>query len=469
MVSNEKILALNKLIKEGKKEELIEELKKIRKQKLERIDRVTLSDIYDRVSEFQEAFIILGSKNISFNSNDLKSDKDLLFYSCLALKLSNFGAKYVSLKILKLIIEMQNKIEVSAKTNKRILFYLANIYYSHNYHQEAEKIFRKIVNTSQKKTQFLLAATLIESGKYKEAEEILVHLETLSDSKFILALTQLDLGATYLLQNKDEAAERSLEKAYSFLSSIGKNIDLVYYFKWKSLLEFKQEKKTASIKSLSNAISLVRELGHFPSIYCDLLDCKKKIGQNLDREEKIFYFSYFEDIPQKGKTNGDELLCLEISKDKVELVTYSKAKLSSNVLDLVSGIMIQNDKKTMLKTSLWRLLYALTSSASIGVGKFALADYVYQNNLVDLKRATMNLHKMTKLVPADILEIVLEDSIYKGIREEKTTILLPLSRQEAKREHLYQKYSLDKLDLKKLCKEFDLNLVKFKTMIKNEI
>jgi tetratricopeptide (TPR) repeat protein len=462
-MKKEDIDSVNQFIRLGDFSKVEFLLAKIRKKKLSLRDKVSISDYYDRIGNFEEGFQMLGGKNQKLEAKKIADDEDapeaLIYYSCLAQKLSNKGSKYSAFNILNIVNEMLPKVQLKKEDYLRILLYKINIYYAYYYYQHAEKALDEYLrinpsNPSREnfKIHFLRAFVQAELGCYENA---ILQLETLLSQKlesYHEALCLIDLGTIYAKLDMYEKAEKILLKALSLLDKGPSTIDKVYCLKWLSYLDFKNSRNDEARSKLLQAKKILDSMGHFPLAKLEILHFLEQVDkQTLTNEEHVSLYTYFEFHPYKFVDRSHHgTLSRKVFpawpklvnqkkphnsfyyfKGKLELISYSSFPKTPKVplIDLKCQLIQdgQNIRIPMLKA---KTIYALVSSIGVGISKWALADYVYAEKFVNFELSMIKLNKLVKSVSEYFEDIQLIDGIYYCKASAHFSYILPVFKED---------------------------------------
>jgi tetratricopeptide (TPR) repeat protein len=464
-MNQELIDQFNQYIRESKIDLLLIELKRLRKKKLSLLDRISISDFYDRVSEYYEAFVVLGSKNLSFEASDLKTEDDLLLRAACAQKLANYGAKYTALRMIQVVLEKLELISLDVQTKNRILFYQANIYYSYNFYEKAQAIFEQLVVGSRKHDQhkvlFLLAGCYEAEGRFDKAEKIFQEIIEHSPNSILKAISYLDLGTLYLKQEKLKMARTELKSALHLLDNESGGIDRAYLYKWWGHLLVKEGNEKEGKKYLENSLQLIFRFGHFPHAIYEILYFCSQAKILLSSSQTLTLYTFYEHnryhLKLLSELEKKENKVAVLSKGELKIVNYHELNRAPNCLDLVGGYFQNNGEKEFLSLINWRCLYALCTSNTQGISKFALTDFVYLDKFVDLNRTVIKLLKLLKPLENFFQLVELKDSIYFCELKNDLQYIVPLTKEHISFERFLKSFDLLPSEKGKIQKCFGIS------------
>jgi len=240
--------------------------------------------------------------------------------------------------------KIKEVVEEEDSKSKWPLFKLAWWYKNQGEYNEAEKIFKQIINSTPQhyKAHIGLGASYISQGKFKKAEEILKKAIEINPNE---ELAYSELGWLYSSREKYEDAERMCKKViklnpYNYWSKVVLSSCYIVEKKYKEAE--KLLKDTIIVKS-------DRLEPHKEKLYAALALCYKEQGKHKLAEE---YFSKVDELRMKyfnpETRNNYKKLIEKVIEDEVTLIAMQypmrSIKLLEKMLDDNNVIFVDNEK-----------------------------------------------------------------------------------------------------------------------------
>ncbi|HAZ12559.1 MAG: hypothetical protein A2X86_11830 [Bdellovibrionales bacterium GWA2_49_15] len=466
--------AIIKLIEAGEYKKASSALSRFLKtNKVEGNDKILLSSAYQGLGKREESLRVLGRV---LGKDELKicTELELKKQMSLANRYSGLGCHWVAQRIFTNLEEAMTE----RRLNPQHLY--PNYYYFLSNHYLSAREYIPGLESAKK-------ALAAEKNKFSCA----------TMGRATTALNQLDLALNFYSEVLNLCAEKeTLWKAialsrrgeiYYFMKDFKKaELDFIasahflegntggeksFLLRCRGALEFAQGNFKQACDYLQDGLATIGQSttapGYSLAIYYFLerlpsyeLDLSKKIalrchpcdheysylsGRRWNRlKDRPLMFWYQE---QYNETAND---CWWISEGKIHAQEYFKGDFfyhreKKPVLDLYSGILLIHEKKEFICLSeiQTRALHAIIASGSLGIHKFALADYVYRQNFQDPACGEERMSKLVTQLRKWGFKITLENNIYHFSDYHKYHLVLPMNDSLSHRSKYLRRYKLE--------------------------